>query len=149
MSGYLGSLGNLINPQAINLTRANAYAAAKIVLGTAAPQAELIKVATNYTNYIVPRVNRAQSVQQILGDTQFSVFTSQASDHSGEGAAASQIKRTESQVASTFGPAEAPLGVPNWLLYGGVAVAGYFYYRKKHPSAFTPAAATMVPKVQP
>lgn len=136
--------GVLVNQAAIALTKANAYTAAKIVLGTAAPQSELMQVAMAYTNYIIPKVVRAQSVQQILGDIEFSTFTSQATTTSGT-PAAGEIGKAKESIKSALGIGEAPLGVPNWLIYTGIAAAGYWYY-KKHGTPLPPAPVSVVPK---
>lgn len=139
-----GEFGVLVNQQAIALTKANAYTAAKIVLGTAAPQSQLVQVATAYANYIVPKVNRAQTVQQILGDIEFATFTSQATTPSGT-AAAGEIGKAKESIKSTLGIGEAPLGIPNWLLYTGLAAGVYWYYKKRGmPVAVVPTA--VVPK---
>lgn len=146
----MGSLSNLVNPQAIQLTKANAYRAAQIVLGTSAPQSQLIQVASQYTAFVIPRANRALSLQQILGDVDFVRFTSAAKD-STDSSVSEKISKAEKMVNGEFGLSESPLGVPNWLVYAGLGVGGYFLYKKKKTAGWKffskpVTAAAVVPK---
>ncbi len=144
-------LSNLVNQAAIQLTKRNAYTAAQIVLGTDAPKTQLMTVATNYTNSVIPKANRALSVQQILGDLDFTHFTAAAKDAT-DTSVSKKIADAEKSMSS-FGLAESPLGLPNWLLLAGVGVGGYYLYKKKKSSGWklfskptAAAVATAVPK---
>ncbi len=145
---YISGMGNLVNPQAIQLTKANAYTAAKIVLGTSAPQSQLIQVATQYTQSVIPHANRALTVPQILGDIDFLKYTSAAVSGS-DSSVSDKIAKAESSLKLGLGG--SALGVPNWLLYTGIGVGGYFLYKKQKSSGWKffskpVAAASVVPK---
>lgn len=129
---YLG-FGNLVNPQAIALTRSNAYQAARIVMGIGAPITQAMSAAQAYTNFIIPKLNRAATVQQILGDLDFARFVSQAKD-AADGSASDKVAKVEKEISGEFGLGDHLLGIPNYLLYGGLLVGGYFYYKKKKKS---------------
>ncbi len=136
--------GNLVNPQAIALTRSSAYIAAKMVMGLAAPQAQLLMVANNYTKFIIPKLNRAATVPQILGDLDFSRFISQAKDAT-DSSLESKIEKGAKSIAGEFGLHDTPLGVPNWIVYLGLGGAAYYFYKKRNGGGFkifgaTPAA---------
>ncbi len=124
---FLG-IGALVNPQAIALTKANAYRAAQVVLGTSAPQSQAMKAAVDYTNFIAPKLSRAATVQQILGDLDFTRFVTAAKEAS-DPSIESKILKAEKSM--DFGLSGHVLGLPNWLLYSGLGAAGYFYYKKK------------------
>ncbi len=148
-ASFLG-FGALVNPQAIALTRANAYQAARIVLGISAPIHQAMKAANEYTAFIQPKLNRAATVQQILGDLDFAQFVARAKE-AAEPSLSEKIMKAEKDM-SGFSLQGNLLGVPNWLLYGGLAVGGYFYYKKKKAGGgfkffSTPAAAVTPPKV--
>ncbi len=141
---FLGFSG-LVNPAAIQLTKANAFQAAKVVLGLNAPTTTLLRVADSYTRFVIPQTNRALSVQQILGDVNFSRFISEGKDATdAKTGKLDKILGGDSHDFSLGG--SALFGLPNWLLYGG---AGYVAYRayKKHKTTgkwfggATPAAA--------
>ncbi len=142
---FLGFSG-LVNPQAVALTKSNAYIAAKIVLGLNAPMVQLLKAAADYTTYAIPKLNRAASVQQILGDLEFARITSQAKD-STTGSVSDKIAKVEKEMTG-LGLNAAPLGVPNWLLYAGAAAGGYYLYKKKKNAGwkfFTKPTGSVVP----
>ncbi len=121
---FLGFHG-LTNPQAIQLTKANAYRAAQIVMGTGAQQSQLYKAATDYTNFIAPKLNRYATVQQIITDPEFAMFVSRAKD--GNETVSEKIERAN----SAFGLSDSLLfGIPNWVLYGAAGFLGYQYYKK-------------------
>ncbi len=146
---FLGFSG-LVNQQAIALTKANAYTAAKVVLGLNAPMVQLLKAASDYTAYAIPRLNRAATVPQILSDLKFAEIASQAKD-STTGSVSDKIAKAEKAVSGSLALGDAPLGVPNWLLYAGAAAGGYFLYKKKKASGWKffskPSGASVVPSV--
>lgn len=123
---FLG-IGNLVNPQAIAVTKANAFAAAKVVLGLEEPQTTLMMIAQNYTNFVIPKTNRALTVPQILGDLEFSRFVSAAKDATNP----SIESKIDKAVTSEFGLTDSPLGISNWIIYAGLAAGGYYLYKKK------------------
>lgn len=142
---YLAAIGNLVNPQAIALTRANAYAAAKVVLGLEAPMTTLMLIANNYTQYVIPKTNRALSQQQILGDLEFARFVSAGQDAAASGGG-SETAKIEKDVSGTLGPTDSPLGLPNWIFYIGLAAGVYYLYKKKKfPFAKKPIPAALIP----
>ncbi len=124
---FLG-IGNLVNPAAIALTKTNAYQAAKVVLGLNAPTPTLLSIAEKYTAFVIPQANRALTVPQILGDINFTRFVSEGKD-AGE---VSKLDKVLSGGSSSYGLTDSiAFGIPNWVLYGGVGVLAYRYYRKK------------------
>ncbi len=138
---FLG-VGNLVNPAAIQLTKANAYQAAKIVLGLNTDSATLRSAADKYSAFVIPRLNRAASVQQILSDIDFARFTSEAKD--------GPPQKTIDKVDKLLGGGNYGLGdslffgIPNFVLYGGLSYLGYRYYKKRKASKTTVASATTV-----
>lgn len=144
---FLG-IGALVNPQAIQLTRANAYTAASIVMGTEAPQSQKMQVAVQYTNQVLPKLNRFATVPQILSDLTFTQVVSQVKD-AADPTVSEKIAKAEKEIGGEFGLTDHLLGIPNYLLYGGLAVAGYFYWKKKKKSGgfnlFKKPAASLVP----
>jgi|SRR6187402_2301680 len=145
---FLG-IGALVNPAAIQLTKANAYTAAKVVLGLNAPQTQLMKIAEDYTRHIIPRANRAPTVPMILGDFEFSKFVSQAKDGI-DGAASAKIENTARMLGGSFSLGDSLLfGIPNYLLYAGLGAAGYWYVKKKKAAGWKlfskPASVSAVP----
>lgn len=128
---FLG-IGNLVNPAAIQLTKANAYQAAKVVMGLNTDSATLRAVADKYTAFIIPRLNRAASVQQILSDLDFARFVSEGKD--------GPPQKTVDKVDKLLGGGSYGLtdslffGIPNWVLYGGGGYLAYTYYKKKKAS---------------
>ena len=141
-----GNIGVLVNPAAIQLTKANAYTAAKMVLGLSTPQSQLVTVATNYTNSVIPKISRALSVQQILGDIDFVKFTAAAKDGT-DSSVSDKIAKEESKIAGSIGFSDSPLGVPNWIVYGGLGAAAYWYYKKRKKTGTT--GASVVPSAAP
>ncbi len=145
---FLGFSG-LVNPQAIQLTKANAYRAAQITLGTSAPMSQLTQVATEYTNRVTPKLNRYATVQQILGDIEFTQVVAKVKEGT-DPTVSEKISMVEKEI-SGFGLQGHLLGVPNWLLYAGLGTAGYYFYKKKKSGgAFKffskPVAAITPPK---
>lgn len=125
---FLG-IGNLVNPAAIQLTKANAYQAAKVVLGLNADSTTLRTIAERYTAFAIPRLNRAASVPQILSDLDFSRFVSEGKD----GPPQKTIDKVDKLLgSSSYGLGDSLfLGIPNFVLYGGLGYLGYRYYKKK------------------
>jgi hypothetical protein len=135
---FLG-LSNLVNPAAIALTKANAYQAAKVVLGLNEPTSTLLSIAEKYTAFVLPQTNRALTVQQILGDVNFSRFVDEGKngpvDHP------SAIAKVENALESKFGLSDAFLfGIPNLVTYGALGYVGYRYYKKRQSAKAKPPA---------
>ncbi len=126
---FLG-LGNLINPAAIALTKSNAFQAARVVLGLNAPTATALSIAEKYTAWVIPQTNRALTVQQILGDVNFSRFVSEGQDS----AKPDKIEKLLSGGGSYGLTDSLAFGIPNWILYGAGGYFGYRYYKKKKAS---------------
>lgn len=139
----LNGMDSLVNPQAIQLTKANAYKAAQIVLGTSASQAQLIRTANDYTNSVIPKLNRAASVGQIVGDPDFATFASRAKD-SLDASPSEKIAKVEKEMKGVMDPSGTTFGVPNLIVYGGVAAAGYWYWKKRKKSTAAPAPASAI-----
>lgn len=128
---FLGvGMGNLINPAAIALTKANAFQAAKTVLGLNAATATCLAIAEKYTAWVLPQTNRALTVQQILGDVNFSRFVSEGQDSAA--GHKSTVDKVESALESKYGLFDSLLfGIPNIAIYGGLGYLGYRYWKKR------------------
>ncbi len=119
----------LINQAAIALTRANAYAAARQVLGAKTPTDVLFTAADDYLKFVVPKTNRALMTPEIVHDINFFKIAKAAKS---AGAEAKKEKDAGPLIEpGSFGLTESMFGdIPNYLIYGGVAAVGYWYYRK-------------------
>lgn len=124
--GFMG-VGNLINANAISTLKANAYQAAKVVLGRAASEEALMKAADDYAAFVIPRTNRALNVGEIVRDFNFKrIATGAKSEASVKGKVSKLIDTHDwSLGGSIFG------NIPNLLLYGAAGYVGYRYYNKR------------------
>lgn len=126
VSGLMG-LGNLINASAVATLKANAYQAAKQVLGPKTKDSILMQASDQYAAFVIPKTNRALSVYEIVHDFNF-VRIAKAAKETPDKSMASKFSAIESDFSlghSLIG------GIPNWLLYGGLGYVGYRYYKNK------------------
>jgi hypothetical protein len=120
----LGEIDGLINPSAISLLKANAYQAAKQVLGARTKDDILYKVVDTYAAFTIPKTNRALTVFEIAHDMNFKRIANKTRDD-------------EKSLGDTTKGLLSGLGViPKLAIYGVggyAAYRGYKWYRAKHP----------------
>lgn len=125
---FLG-FGALVNQAAIAMTRNNAYQAAKVVLGPKASQDVLFKAADDFVRFVQPRTNRALQTVEIVHDMNFARIA-KAAQSSEEKSLKDQIKEGADSLNIGLNDSLA-FGIPNYLLYGAIAVGGFLLWKKK------------------
>ena len=139
-----GNIQGLVNPAAIAVTKANAFQAAKVVLGLNAATATCLQIAEKYTAWVLPQTNRALTMQQILGDVNFARFVEEVQN----GTPAKTVDKVDKLLGGGgYGLSDSLLfGIPNWVLYGGAGYFAYTYYKKRGGIGFKmPAVPSATP----